>query len=209
MGSSGSWGQWIASCPTDIITIGRYPIPLPEGVSIPSWAYYDFTTSGVFNAVVGPESSAIPAATGPPVSASVPSPTITRTVPTDTENNEGSSTSRPVKNQSETASSNTGAIAGGVVGGILGIGLIALVAFVLTRKRKSEDSATDFLGDNHRSPMTTQFNSPNQPVSTPEYKSYNPSDPSGPATPAVESIAYSYQPQGATGQQPYPTPRQV
>ncbi|KAF8760010.1 hypothetical protein RHS01_02154 [Rhizoctonia solani] len=44
----GSWGQWMASCPLSMITVGKYPIPLPKGVTVPSWAYYDFTNSGNF-----------------------------------------------------------------------------------------------------------------------------------------------------------------
>ncbi|CAE6422199.1 unnamed protein product [Rhizoctonia solani] len=223
---SGTWGQWVASCPTNMINAGKYPIPLPAGVSVPSWAYYDFTTAGVFNAAVasqqtGLESSAVSGATSTPIA--VPSLTGAPSA-TPTEIIGGTSTPKPVKTQS---GSNTGAIIGGVVGGVLGIGLIALIAFVLTRKRKAEDPAAKYPEANHKPPMAAQFNpvtpmtgqpSPYQfgaqPMSTPEHKPYDPSDPSTfPITPTnghyAESIPYSYQPQGAPGQHPYPSTPQV
>ncbi|EUC56218.1 transmembrane protein, putative, partial [Rhizoctonia solani AG-3 Rhs1AP] len=176
-----------------MITVGKYPIPLPAGVSIPSWAYYDFTTSGVFNAVVASqqisfESSAISGPTSNPVPS--PSPTITYVIsptPTEAEITGAASTPKSVKTQSK-SSSNTGAIIGGVVGGVLGIGLITLIAFVLTRKRKSEDPATKYPEAHHKPPMTApfnlapttgqvppyRFNAQDQPVPAPEYKSYDP-----------------------------------
>ncbi|KAL5637210.1 hypothetical protein ACGC1H_001005 [Rhizoctonia solani] len=216
----GNWAQWREVCPDRMVTIGKYPALIPADIKVPSWAYYDFTINGVFNPVTasqlfGPESSAISGATN----TRVPVPSTTST---ETSNVSRTSTNEP--------SSNTSAIVGGVVGGILGIGLIALAGFLLTRKRKDEDPATNYSEANHKPATTAQFNSAtliveqasayqlgSQLTPTSEYKPYNPNDPSTfPTTPVmhahnhdIESIPYSYQPQGVLGQQPYPNIPQV
>ncbi|CAE6365822.1 unnamed protein product [Rhizoctonia solani] len=222
---SGTWAQWVMYCPNDLTTVGKYPVPLPVGVSVPPWAYYDFTIAGVFNAVLasqqtGHESSAIAAPTGTSTLASSATSTGTSS---------GTSVPKPISTQSQ-SSSNTGAIIGGVVGGVLGIGLICLIAFVLVRKRKHEEPATKYPETSHKPQVATQpnlatpvaghvaqyqFGTPNQPMSTPEYKPYDPSDPStfptGPVVPAqyTESLPYSYRPQEAAGQPPYANIPQV
>ncbi|QRW19269.1 Cell-membrane associated Mucin15 [Rhizoctonia solani] len=89
----------------------------PAPGKVPHWAYYDFTLSGVFNAVIasqqtGPESSAVASAT---------------------------STVHPLR-ESQSSGSNTGAIVGGVVGGIVGIALIAVIAFIVVRKNKQNQN---------------------------------------------------------------------
>ncbi|CUA75471.1 hypothetical protein RSOLAG22IIIB_11771 [Rhizoctonia solani] len=234
---TGTWAQWVTSCPNNMITVGKYPAPIPVDVTVPSWAYYDFTNTGVFNAVIasqqsGPESSAVSGATN--TLAPAPVPTAVRDpspTSTETETMGDTPTTKPVKPQSESGPT-TGAIIGAVVGGVLGIGLMALIAFVLTRNRKPQDPSLKYPEASHKPPMTAQFNpaspmtgqappyqfnAPNQPVPTPEYKPYDPNDPSTFPTdlvvPAngyhVESIPYSYHSQGTPGQQPYPTAPQV
>ncbi|KAH7344111.1 hypothetical protein B0J17DRAFT_202420 [Rhizoctonia solani] len=233
MGISTSWTQWVSSCPSSLINVGKYPLPLPGGVTVPSWAYYDFTVADTFNPViasqqVGLESSAVSGATSTP--APVPNPTVAP-ASTVTGANGSAPTPKPITSQSSSGS-NTGAIVGGIVGGVLGIGLIGLIAFVLTRKRKTEEPANKYPEANHKPPMSTAFNAttpmaghvpshqfgaPNQPVSTPDHKPYDPSDPStfptATATPDnghyVESLPYPYQPQGTPGPPPYPSVPQV
>ncbi|CEL59240.1 hypothetical protein RSOLAG1IB_03173 [Rhizoctonia solani AG-1 IB] len=222
---SGTWAQWVMYCPTNMITVGKYPLPLPTSVNVPSWAYHDFTTAGVFNAVIasqqsGPESSAIAASTG----ASTLAPTATST-------GTGIVTSVPNPPPTQSpSSSNTGAIIGGIVGGVLGIGLIGLIAFVLVRKRKHDEPALKYPEAGYKPQTTTQpntttpiigqitpyqINTSNQPVSTPEYKPYDPSDPStfptGPTMPEqyAEPLPYSYRPQGTPGPPSYTNVPQV
>ena len=48
-----SWSSWVANCSSYVITVGGYPQPVPAGIAVPSWAYYDFTDTGVFNAGIG------------------------------------------------------------------------------------------------------------------------------------------------------------
>ncbi|KAF8743451.1 hypothetical protein RHS02_03225, partial [Rhizoctonia solani] len=200
----GSWGQWMASCPLSMITVGKYPIPLPKGVTVPSWAYYDFTNSGNFDPAMasqnsGPESSAIaaPTSTGPNSTATDVNP-------------------NPTMTQSQ-SSSNTGAIVGGVIGGVLGIVLICLIAFVLVRKRKQQEPTINHPRPSQNQQMAAQPNlatpiaghaAPYQP-STPnsEYKPYYPSGPM--SEHYAQSLPYSYQSQGTTGQPPHPNIPQV
>ncbi|CAE6429373.1 unnamed protein product [Rhizoctonia solani] len=228
-GVSISWRQWRAPCLDNMVNVGKYPVSLPAGVSVPSWAYYDFTATGIFNHITasqqsGPESSAI---SGPTSTDSL-APTL---VSTATGANGSTSIPNPNKSQSG-SSSTTGAIIGGVVGGVLGIGLLGLIAFVIVRKRKPEAPAIKYPETSHKPPMTTafdtatpimvgqapshQFGDPSPPAATLEYKSYNasnPSTPTGAATPAtghyIESLSYPYQFQGARGQPPYPNSPQV
>ncbi|CAE6477042.1 unnamed protein product [Rhizoctonia solani] len=207
------WGQWTASCSNDLISIGKYPNPLPAGVAVPSWAYYDFTTAEYFNAatasqVSGLESTAVSSATATSTLKPTPEP--------------------PVTTQSQSNSNNTGAIIGGVVGGVLGIAFICLVVFILVRKRKPEDPTANYPEagkEPHESAQTNlvtpvvehvpqyQFSVPNQPVSAP---AYNPYGPSGSATPQsapvtpdtghhTEPLSYSYRPQGSPGLSSHPT----
>ncbi|CAE6429366.1 unnamed protein product, partial [Rhizoctonia solani] len=222
-GLSGGWKEWRLSCPDNMVNVGKYPIPLPAGVSVPSWAYYDFTVADTFNAEIalqqsGLESSAVSVATSTPAPA--PNPTVTSSAAT--EANGITSTPNPIKNQSE-SSSNTGAIIGGVVGGVLGIGVIGLIALVVVRRRKPEELAAKYPQISHKSPMNAAFNeatptaghvpsyqlgAPSPQMSTVEHKQYIPSHASTPATPTtghyVDSLPYIYQYQGTPGRQPYP-----
>ncbi|KAF8707908.1 hypothetical protein RHS03_03921, partial [Rhizoctonia solani] len=134
-GQAGTWQRWTVNCSSNVITTpdeGGYPLSVPTGVLVPHWAYYDFTLSGVFNAVIasqqtGPESSAVASAT----STSAPTSFIS-TPPIATGTN--------LPGESQSSGSNTGAIVGGVVGGIVGIALIAVIAFIVVRKNKQNQN---------------------------------------------------------------------
>ncbi|CAE6427089.1 unnamed protein product [Rhizoctonia solani] len=137
-GAAGTWQRWTVNCSSTVTTTasqGGYPLAIPSGVLIPHWAYYDFTLSGVFNAVIasqqtGPESSAVGAATPTGSSASATGASATTT-------NGVLVTSTVIPNDdNKKSSSNTGAIVGGVVGGIVGIALIAGIGFIVIRKNK-------------------------------------------------------------------------
>ena len=49
--------NWITNCTAPNITVGKYPLPLPGGVAIPSWAYIDFTTQDQFQPAVAQASA--------------------------------------------------------------------------------------------------------------------------------------------------------
>ncbi|CAE6446074.1 unnamed protein product [Rhizoctonia solani] len=162
-GAAGTWQRWTVNCSSTVTTTasqGGYPLSVPSGVLVPHWAYYDFTLSGVFNAVIasqqtgkllllfnnayslmnfeGPESSAVAAATS--TGSSVPATGVSRT----TKGTAATSTSLPISDDSQSSGSNTGAIVGGVVGSIVGIALIAVIAFIVIRKNKqNKNPATE------------------------------------------------------------------
>lgn len=138
------WGSYSANCET--VYSGVFPRPLPQGLLVPSWAYLNVETEDTFNittaralAANGVESSG----TAPP-----PSSTGTSSRPPSTAG--GSSSSGPAStavppgdnSSADSAGSsgtsghkNTGAIAGGVVGGVLGLALIAGLIFFFLRRR--------------------------------------------------------------------------
>ncbi|KAJ1308260.1 hypothetical protein OPQ81_003975 [Rhizoctonia solani] len=177
---AGPWSDWSDTCPKQLISIGKYPLPLPAEVTVPSWAYYDFTSGGAFNPVTaqqktGPESSAFSSTT------STLAPSATTGV------NPGQSTSGPFESIPK-SSSNTSAIVGGVIAGVLGICFIGLMALVLLWKRKYEEPATNYPEASHSMSMVPQpnpatskadyvppyhFGVPNQLVPTAGYNPYS------------------------------------
>ncbi|KAG6867243.1 hypothetical protein C0993_005301 [Termitomyces sp. T159_Od127] len=116
----------------------RYPKPTPTAVEIPSWAYLDISkTNWTFNATVAAESAGeINFLTDKLfvyewTASEVPqSSTLNQPGTTSTGSNPASTETQP----SESAATNektshAGSIAGGVVGGLAGIALIALAVF--------------------------------------------------------------------------------
>ncbi|KAH7344947.1 hypothetical protein B0J17DRAFT_637648 [Rhizoctonia solani] len=219
-GGASTWQRWTVNCSSTVTTTpsqGGYPLSIPSGVLVPHWAYHDFTLSGVFNAVIGVESSAVAAAT--------PTASSATGVPRTTDTPAATSTSVTSSDDAKSSGSNTGAIVGGVVGGIVGIALIAGIAFIVLRKNKQNKSSSaesqynqsnynQSLGPQPGSgaPMMGQYqptvqNSGMSQVTGSEYKPYDPSDPSTFPThnhtvPShyAESIPYSHQNQARPGQ---------
>jgi hypothetical protein len=110
------WSAYNANCTTVYSQVFAQPIPI--GLKVPAWAYQEVDTSDNFNitsaqSTKGPESTRI--------SSGAPGPT---------------NTSPPTGGAKKT---NVGAIAGGVVGGVVALGIIAcLIFFFVIRKKKQE-----------------------------------------------------------------------
>ena len=110
-----------------MLTIVRYPKPIPVGTSIPVWAYQDVINSDIFNVTRAmavadlhlPESSASPGPTGTETAV------ITYTT---------SPSSIPQVSPSQEHPKHTGAIVGGVIAGVAG--LVIVVAAILWRYRR-------------------------------------------------------------------------
>jgi len=144
-GNAGNWANWISNCTAGNITIGRYPLPLPPGAAIPSWAYLDFTAQDMFQVNVAqqyatanppPESMSSPGQTQPLTSSAIAPSTSAGTGTRSVSNTV--STSSPTAAPPPGGSNNAGAIAGGVVGGVLGLAVLALIAWLLTRKKAQQ-----------------------------------------------------------------------
>ncbi|KAI9571570.1 hypothetical protein HD554DRAFT_2168839 [Boletus coccyginus] len=185
-GTAISWSVWDTNCTT--VYPGVFPLDVPTGTAVPQWAFQDVTTSDLFSVTLAqsvgdsPESTALNNAksTGSvyPTDASAsltasPSPTGTGTA-------------------SSGSSSSTAAIVGGVVGGVVGLALIAgVVVFFVMKKKRSQ------------TPPSALFTSPTSPAppsgvytdTTPfvpqmaQSRLYDPSDPSTfPASPPSTTI---------------------
>ncbi|TFK59659.1 hypothetical protein BDN72DRAFT_944079 [Pluteus cervinus] len=185
------WGLYSFNCTTND-GIG-FPSPIPQGFAVPAYAYIDVTNpanGGTFNltlaqADTSPESSAAPKPTAS-------FPTTTGSVPTNVPSIHSTS-SKP----------NAGAIAGGVIGGIV-ILVLAGVGFFVWRKKKNTSSSMvqpasnvvqpDLTGGSYTAPISYTSTSPFSPGfpagnSGTGTRVYDPSDPSTfPISPVQSSI---------------------
>ncbi|QRV76483.1 hypothetical protein RhiJN_04498 [Ceratobasidium sp. AG-Ba] len=188
-GNVGNWVDWISNCTAGNTTIGRYPLPLPDGTAVPSWAYLDFTQQDSFQVTQAQQYASNNA---PPESASVPGQLQT------------------------SAGAIAGGVVGGVLGLAL-LGLIAFI-LIRKKKQQTNLAPSEKYGDHtqpdsgypvqqpysagHYTPVpadNTGYNPgqgyvqpyavPNTPGTT--YKRpYDPSDPSTfPSTPAPTNNA--------------------
>ncbi|CAL1716282.1 unnamed protein product [Somion occarium] len=193
------WSTWTANCQNGTFP-SVYPRDISPGTSVPAWAYLDVVQLDNFNITAA---QAL-AASNPPESSAGSS--ATSTTPTSASTARPSPTSGDA-NQDSNASSgsgkktNVGAIAGGVIAGVVGLALIAgAIWWFLRRRRNSRgrmapSSGFDFNGNpvgmhydekeqallSSTTPHlgTTPLYAP-QPVPTPPpmSKIYDPNDPS-------------------------------
>ncbi|PFH50458.1 hypothetical protein AMATHDRAFT_3944 [Amanita thiersii Skay4041] len=127
-----SWDQYDQNCTNVFLTI--FPGTLPQNIPVPDYAYSDVSISGNFsleealsglNGTIGS-----PEPISPPRSISTPANTSTL-----------ASTGTPTnRNTTPSGSNNAGAIAGGVVGGVILAFLFGVFA-ILYRKRRQRISA--------------------------------------------------------------------
>ncbi|KAF8514082.1 hypothetical protein BU17DRAFT_68501 [Hysterangium stoloniferum] len=161
-----TWSQWSLNCTASDIAIGQFLVTIPPGLSIPSWAYLNYSSSFSnrnssinWNSDVGWNSGVSRnSATGTPTSTGTP----------------------------HKKSNQTGAIAGGVVGGVVGLALIAMTVYALMRSRNTTPQVSTpqiSSGDGEKSALAVSacsggFPSPIVPMQTEPCNYYNPSDPS-------------------------------
>ncbi|KZP19519.1 hypothetical protein FIBSPDRAFT_932816 [Athelia psychrophila] len=177
-GTSNTWVDYVKNCKNVSIGISTYPLPVPDNTAFPAWAYLNVT--GGFNAaaaqaaIAGPESTPIPTST----SASSSTSTITAT-------GTGSSSSPSTSaagNQSLTShkSSNTGAIAGGVIGGLAFVAALAgLAVYLLRRRAQSHTAPSDsYYGAVPQKSLPSMSENSYAQQQQPLARPYDPSDPS-------------------------------
>ncbi|KAG7452397.1 uncharacterized protein BT62DRAFT_301308 [Guyanagaster necrorhizus] len=123
------WSTYSINCTT---TYTVFPHEIPSGTAVPHWAYLDLLLNGTVN-VAAAETD-----TGAETTATVtPSPSSvdrTSTVASGPE-----TTNAPLSGSSGPWKGDTGAIAGGVVGGVLGVGIVVIgIAFFVLRRRRRQ-----------------------------------------------------------------------
>ncbi|KAF9032072.1 hypothetical protein BJ165DRAFT_861523 [Panaeolus papilionaceus] len=121
------WITWIEQRKNCIDTSDRHiPILIPTNTSVPNYAYADVIANSRFDIAAAqamlssPSSSLSSSSTSTSSSASTPTPS-----------------NPPNTNQGERKSSNTGAIVGGVIGGLIILGLsVTLIVWLVVRSRR-------------------------------------------------------------------------
>ncbi|KAG8897955.1 hypothetical protein FRB99_007774 [Tulasnella sp. 403] len=219
------WSTWTLNCTQSLTTVAQWPLDVPTGTSIPSWAYQDVRQGDTFNittamVVKGPESTYV----------GTPTASINYHLPTQAETFSVSvlpTATASFSNDDHSSHTNVGAIVGGVVGGVVGIAIVvgAIVWYWLRTRhvQNTVPSPLAYYPEGHP-PMATyssvhvvgdpsvvgfQATSPtvfSAEAHTPPPKLYDPSDPSTypepPRTPA--SFGYS-QHSGPTSHSPLVT----
>jgi len=124
-----TWTGWSQFC--DNVYVTQYPFDIPQGATVPRWAYLDYTKEDKFNPTFAESVGRDPEVT--PTASSTTNPPPTATDPSNGGDQEGGNGG---------SMRNVGAIAGGVIGGIAGlVGIAALVIFFLRRRRRRRQEA--------------------------------------------------------------------
>ncbi|KAG2078817.1 hypothetical protein BDR04DRAFT_1112202 [Suillus decipiens] len=157
-----------------------FPLDIPSGTKVPNWAYLNLT-NGQFDPTVAQINGDLPesTATGVPSTATVihstTLPASLTTLYTSSTTTTGPSTT------SSSLSSNVGAIAGGVIGGIAGAAvIIGLATWYFVKRRRSSTALSAGFNNVGGSPGWTQsFYSTNTIISpmAQQPRLYDPSDP--------------------------------
>ncbi|KIM79222.1 hypothetical protein PILCRDRAFT_823815 [Piloderma croceum F 1598] len=195
--AAGTWSAWSAKCSDTYLQ--QYMSPIPNETAVQNWAYLPLLNDTFdLNAAMydnGPESMA-------------PTPTVvsitTSTVPPSSSASSSSTSSVSSSEDGSHKSSDAGAIAGGVVGALVALGLIgSVIAMLLSRRRRNQwaPSSEDYVHNNQpsQSPTVPQMTQENHHSSygvgaQAPLRRYDPSDPNTyptSSTPATEHTSSS------------------
>ncbi|KAF8261139.1 hypothetical protein EI94DRAFT_1746677 [Lactarius quietus] len=184
------YSDWTSNC-TVKASPGTFPEPVPAGTRVPLWAYIDTSIGDNWNISMAKSIGDSPEVTG--TSSIIPTSTSGNSPSTFTPGLTGSGS---LPNSSSHHSSDAGAVAGGVIGAIACVGLIAgAVAWYRRRQRghSAPSSAYRSLQDNemaHPDPF---------PITIDPSKPYDPNDPmthpgnlyTAPSLPRSSSLSYT------------------
>ncbi|KAG2020025.1 hypothetical protein CC2G_005411 [Coprinopsis cinerea AmutBmut pab1-1] len=169
------WSEWSANCPQ--VTLGEFPESLPEGVLVPAWAYQDVTESDTFDQFLARENAN--ATESSAVSAPAPAETLVNgklgpetSIKTEPEAVEPTTTpegeAKPASDASEKEKagqmSYANKVGGAVTGALLGILLVALVAFLVIRRRRARRLRVGEFFNDTRSRSETQPHDEKGPI---------------------------------------------
>lgn len=161
-----SWSSYASSCQP--VYVADFNETIPAGTAVEHWAYLNVTQFG-FNATAAQLDGDSPESMGGPQATLSSTPSSTSSAST------ASSSSTASSNSTASSKPNKGAIAGGVVGGVVFLVLIAAAAFWFLRKRRSHVS------DAHNELLSPDVTGTAQTITTypsVQQRIYDPSDPS-------------------------------
>jgi len=140
---------------------------IPGGTSVPHWAYYDVTSGNTLNVTAVELEAEAQGFTDVPgltlittttmMITTTASPTVSTTLTPSSSSTSSFSSSEGVTHKS----SDAGAIAGGIVGGFVALGIIGLViAMFLSRRRRNQRAASSEYGVDNTQPVDVPPQSP-------------------------------------------------
>lgn len=190
------WQGWLGGCANTSIDYNGYPQPIPPGTSVPAWAYLPPADNDYWDANNAQQDIGAPESTPGSQSTSSRASSTTSSATTTTNSSTSLSTAatRSASTTLDTASSSTSTnsagdasfsakerkIAGGVVGGLVGIAAIAGVIFILRRRRSRHAPVSPMVRGVTPSlpPLAKKFYDPADPSTYPppmgEFEEFNP-----------------------------------
>ncbi|KAF9075112.1 hypothetical protein BDP27DRAFT_1415490 [Rhodocollybia butyracea] len=147
-----TWTQWTTNCST--LQTG-FPMGIPSGTAVPAWAYQNVTQTNAFNETLAAEV----ATNNHTESSSAPVPSSTNApLP-------ASDLSKP-KNK-------TAAIVGGVIAGLIGVALLALIVFWLQRRKRARSAPSTAYLETRQGPSAadTSFRGQYAPIGVSKHES--------------------------------------
>ncbi|KAG9003398.1 hypothetical protein FRB90_011185 [Tulasnella sp. 427] len=129
------WSSWRSNCPTSEVTVGQYPLDIPDGTGVPAWAYQNVVQGDSWN-----KSLALPQVASGAESTYYGTPTASVSYHISTAGDTGIQTGSVATQTASTSTavrkSNVGAIVGGAVGGTVLLVLIGVIVWLVIRRRR-------------------------------------------------------------------------
>ncbi|KAF8465587.1 hypothetical protein DFH94DRAFT_354215 [Russula ochroleuca] len=162
------WSTWVTNC-TRTMPPTSFPNPVPSGIWVPQWAHVNITIWNYWSPntsfQVGDSPEFGPGSIIGPSNASV------------TSSSKASSTGLPTPPPSNGSSVNSAAIAGGVVGSIVGVSIVLMAIFYLRRRSRARAAASaDASASQPQQPQSDEV-APLSSSEPPIMKFYDPDDP--------------------------------
>jgi len=153
------WSIWETNCAS--VSISSFPMPIPSGLHVPGWAYFDVETSDTFNESLAQANANITESTAIPQPSKTPVPTLASSTSSAAAQPSTASDSSDVSAATNQKRSN--AIGGGLVGGFSALVLVCTLAFYIHRRRRIAKENGAILN----SPVMSEYRSdtlPSQPT---------------------------------------------
>ncbi|KAJ8699956.1 hypothetical protein PTI98_003029 [Pleurotus ostreatus] len=154
------WATWSAQCSDSMKSIASYPNEIPALTSVPSWAYLNIEeTNDIWDLPRAQGLVGAPESTGSPIPRSTA--TESTTTATEAQNTFSSGVPTPTTAASQRSSGvNAGAIAGGVVGGVAFLAIVAVIGFwhSLRKKQRNDETEVNVFESHLPTSSTTPYN---------------------------------------------------